>query len=55
MEYDVSERLTMGLYGKYILDKEYLIAAGNAAGSLGYPTLIEGTPANWLLTAKYRL
>ena len=55
VEYDVSKSLTLGLYGKNILDKEYLIDAGNTAGSLGYPTLIEGTPANWLLTAKYRL
>ena len=53
VEYDVSNQLTLGLYGKNILDKEYLIDAGNTAGSLGYPTLIEGTPANWLLTARY--
>jgi iron complex outermembrane receptor protein len=53
VEYDLSNQLTIGLYGKNILDKEYLIDAGNTAGSLGYPTLIEGTPANWLLTARY--
>ena len=53
VEYDVSKSLTLGLYGKNILDKEYLNDAGNTAGSLGYPTLIEGTPANWLLTARY--
>ena len=53
VEYDLSDQLTLGLYGKNILDKEYLIDAGNTAGSLGYPTLIEGTPANWLLTARY--
>ena len=53
VEYQVTDALTLGLYGKNILDKEYLIDAGNTAGSLGYPTLIEGTPANWLLTARY--
>jgi outer membrane receptor protein involved in Fe transport len=53
VEYQVTDALTLGLYGKNILDKEYLIDAGNTAGSLGYPTLIEGTPANWLLTGRY--
>lgn len=54
VEYDVTDRLTLGLYGKNILDEEYLIDAGNTAGSTGFPSLIQGTPANWLGTVRYR-
>ena len=54
VEFDFTPNLTMGLYGKNILDKEYLIDAGNTMGSSGYPTLIEGTPASWLLNVRYR-
>jgi iron complex outermembrane receptor protein len=54
VEYDVTENLTLGLYGKNILDEEYIIDSGNTSGSTGYPSLIQGTPANWLGTVRYR-
>ncbi len=54
VEYDVSDALTLGLYGKNILDKEYIIDAGNTSGSTGFPSLIQGTPANWLATVRYK-
>lgn len=53
VEYDLTEQLTIGVYGKNILDEEYIIDAGNTSGSTGYPSLIEGTPANWLATVRY--
>jgi iron complex outermembrane recepter protein len=53
IQYDISEKLTVGIYGKNILDEEYIIDAGNTAGSTGYPSLIQGTPANWLGTIRY--
>ena len=53
VEFDITEQLTVGVYGKNILDEEYLIDAGNTFGSAGYPSLIEGTPANWLGTVRY--
>ena len=54
LEYQLSEAVQLGLYGKNILDEEYLIDSGNFGGSDGQPTLIQGTPASWLATVRYR-
>lgn len=53
VEYRVSDALTVAVYGKNILDEDYLIDAGNFGGSRGYPTLIEGTPANFQAVVRY--
>ena len=54
LEYQLSEAVQLGLYGKDILDEEYLIDSGNFGGNDGQPTLIQGTPASWLATVRYR-
>jgi iron complex outermembrane recepter protein len=53
VEYRVSDAMTVAVYGKNILDEDYLIDAGNFGGSRGYPTLIEGTPANFQAVVRY--
>jgi iron complex outermembrane receptor protein len=54
LEYQFNEAIQLGIYGKNILDEDYLIDSGNFGGSDGQPTLIQGTPANWLATIQYR-
>jgi outer membrane receptor protein involved in Fe transport len=53
-EYQLNDAIQLGLYGKNILDEEYLIDSGNFGGNDGQPTLIQGTPANWLATVRYQ-
>jgi outer membrane receptor protein involved in Fe transport len=37
--------MEIGAYGKNILDKKYIIDAGNAGNTIGFPTFIAGNPA----------
>ncbi|WP_439100379.1 TonB-dependent receptor [Congregibacter sp.] len=53
VEYKLTDKIRLGLYGKNILDESYLIDAGNFGGNDGQPTLIEGTPASWVGTINY--
>lgn len=40
-----STHYEVGLYGKNILDKDYLIDAGNSGNQIGFPTFIAGNPS----------
>ena len=33
----------VGVFGKYIFDKEYIVDAGNSGRNIGFPTFVGGT------------
>lgn len=38
-------RYEVGLFGKNILNRKYLIDAGNSGNQIGFPTFIAGNPS----------
>ena len=42
----------IGLFGKNILDEEYLIDAGNTGNTIGFPTFVAGSPSVFGVSVK---
>ncbi len=42
----------LGLFGKNILDEEYLIDAGNSGNQIGFPTFVAGSPSVFGVSLK---
>lgn len=51
---ELNDNWELELFADNLLDKEYIIDAGNTGNSFGYPTFIEGAPRTFGLQGRYR-